>query len=62
MLVWYLSYPYDFRARHLKAHEDPPPYGAGSPFILIGLTLGIFLVSFILTWILKKIPRVKKIL
>lgn len=24
MLVWYLSYPYDFRARHLKAHEDPP--------------------------------------
>jgi len=24
MLVRHLSYPYDFRARHLKAHEDPP--------------------------------------
>ena len=44
--------------KHTKLH----PYGAGSPFVLIGLTLGIFLVSFILTWILKKIPGVKKIL
>ena len=44
--------------KHTKIH----PYGAGSPFVLIGLTLGIFLVSFILTWILKKIPGVKKIL
>ena len=35
--------------KHTKLH----PYG---------LTLGIFLVSFILTWILKKIPGVKKIL
>ena len=33
-----------------------------NPFVLIGLTLRIFLVSFILTWILKKIPGVKKIL
>ena len=30
--------------------------------VVFGLTLGIFLVSFILTWILKKIPGVKKIL
>lgn len=44
--------------KHTKLH----PYGAGSPFVLIGLTLGIFFVSFILTWILKKIPGVKKIL
>ena len=44
--------------KHTKLH----PYGAGSPFVLISLTLGIFLVSFILTWILKKIPGVKKIL
>jgi len=44
--------------KHTKLHL----YGAGSSFVLIGLTLGIFLVSFILTWILKKIPGVKKIL
>ena len=42
--------------KHTKLH----PYGAGSPFVLIGLTLGIFLVSFILTWILKKIPGLRK--
>ena len=44
--------------KHTKIH----PYGAGSPFVLISLTLGIFFVSFILTWLLKKIPGVKKIL
>ena len=61
MFVRHLSHPHDLCARYLK-HTKLHPYGAGSPFVLIGLTLGIFLVSFILTWILKKIPGVKKIL
>ena len=61
MLVRHLSHPHDLCARYFKAHEAPPLRRRQS-VVLIGLTLGIFLVSFILTWILKKIPGVKKIL
>ncbi|MGN0479017.1 MAG: hypothetical protein ACI4GO_06260, partial [Hominenteromicrobium sp.] len=48
--------------RGILKHTAIHPYGAGSPFIFIGLVLGITVVSYGITWLLKKIPGVRSIL
>lgn len=48
--------------RGVYKHTGIHPYGPGSVLILAGLVLGILLVSYVVTWVLKKIPGVRKIL
>lgn len=48
--------------RGILKHTAIQPYGAFSPLIFAGLVLGITAVSFVLTWVLRKIPLVQKIL
>ncbi len=47
--------------RGVYKHTGIHPYGPGSVLILAGLVLGILLVSYVVTWVLKKIPGVRKI-
>lgn len=48
--------------RGVLKHTGIHPYGTGSVFIFVGLVLGITLISYGITWLLKKIPGVRSIL
>lgn len=48
--------------RGVFKHTPIQPYAPGSWLILLGVTVGITLVSWLCTWLLKKIPGVKEIL